>query len=209
MIKIFVHGLGQTDESWEEVVTELKVADSSCPNLKILLNSQEVTFDNLYKVFSKYCDEALGKIDLCGISLGGMLALKYAIDNPSKVNSLVLIGTQYKIPRFLFSLQALVFRFLPKSIFGNTGFSKKEFISLSASMKNIDFSEDLPKIKCKTLLICGEKDFANIKASKKLHKLINSSEISIVPNGKHELNVDSSIELSRILTKFYSGLHET
>ena len=204
--KIFIHGLGQTDKSWNNVTTELNNINSKCPNLKTLLGSKDVTFNNLYEAFSQYCDKFSDKIDLCGISLGGMLALKYTFNNPQKVNSLVLIGTQYKIPKLLFSLQGSVFRCLPNSVFGSMGFTKKDFITLTTSMKNIDFSKDLLNVNCKTLVICGKKDSANMKASNALHKIIKSSEITLVANSKHEVNTDAPIQLSKILLKFYNEM---
>ena len=53
------------------------------------------------------------KIDLCGLSLGGILALNYAIDYPNKVEKLVLIGTPYRVPKVMFSIQNIIFKFLP------------------------------------------------------------------------------------------------
>lgn len=41
------------------------------------------------------CDSFDVKIDLCGLSHGGVLALNYACVHPEKVHSLVLIATQY------------------------------------------------------------------------------------------------------------------
>ena len=58
-----------------------------------------------------------GPVHLCGLSLGGILALDYALDHPENVKTLVLIGTPHKVPKFAFALQNVVFRFLPKSAF--------------------------------------------------------------------------------------------
>ena len=65
------------------------------------------------------------KIDLCGLSLGGVLSLNYAIEYPHKINSLVLIAPQYKMPVNLLKVQNLLFRFMPKAAFQSTGFEKK------------------------------------------------------------------------------------
>ena len=54
---------------------------------------------NLYSSFVKYCNEFDGQIHLCGLSLGGILALNFALDFPQKVKTLVLIGTPYKVPK--------------------------------------------------------------------------------------------------------------
>lgn len=45
------------------------------------------------------CDKFDEPIDWCGLSLGGVLALNYAIERPDKVKSLVLIATPYMIPK--------------------------------------------------------------------------------------------------------------
>ncbi len=49
--------------------------------------------------------------NLCGISLGGILALNYVLDFPDKVKSLVLIGISHKVPKVMFSIQNIIFRF--------------------------------------------------------------------------------------------------
>ncbi len=198
---IFIHGLGQTDTSWEQVTKELP-CPCHCPNLKELLEAEEVTFSNLYDVFEEYCHSFSGKLHLCGISLGGMLALKYAIEHPEKVESLVLIGVQYKIPPLLFAVQGLVFQLLPSGLFGDVGFDKKDFISLTKSMKTLDFSDELHKITGKVFLICGEKDKANIKATYQLTEKLHGS-VTIIEKSNHEVNVDAPKELSRVLMKFF------
>ena len=88
MKQIYVHGLGQTSDSWTKTIDILQTTDYSlCPNLPDLVHSKEVTYDNLYAAFSDYCNQYDEPIDLCGLSLGGVLALNYAIQYPKKVHS--------------------------------------------------------------------------------------------------------------------------
>ena len=47
------------------------------------------------------------RLNLVGLSLGGLLALNYAVQHPAQINSLVLIGTPYEIPKRLLKLQKL------------------------------------------------------------------------------------------------------
>ncbi len=204
MTKIFIHGLGQTEKSWNNIVVNLKSSYNDCPNLKVLLGSKEITFSNLYKVFEVYCNNISGQLDLCGISLGGMLALKYTIQNPEKVNSLVLIAVQYKIPKMIFEFQGLVFKYLPSSCFGTSGFTKQDFIILTNSMKKLDFSGQLNKVKCETLIICGAKDIANKKATYELYNKLENAQICLIPNCTHEVNVNCPEELVNQLQKFYN-----
>ena len=77
-----------------------------------------------------------------------------------KVNSLVLIAAQYKMPKGLFKFQNFIFGFMPAKMFEETGFSKKDFITLSKTMMDIDFSNTLDSVSCLVLLLCGEKDKA-------------------------------------------------
>ena len=49
MKQIYVHGLGQTSDSWTKTIDILQTTDYSlCPNLPDLVHSKEVTYDNLY-----------------------------------------------------------------------------------------------------------------------------------------------------------------
>ena len=63
-----------------------------CPNLCEMLKGKDVTYSALYSSFAEYCNKLDEPINFCGSSLGGVLALNYAIENPMKVNSLVLIA---------------------------------------------------------------------------------------------------------------------
>ena len=200
---IFIHGLGQTDESWDKVITTLGVQNKHCPNLKSLLNSKTPTFNNLYMAFKQYCDKFSTPLNFCGISLGGILALKYTIENPDKVNSLILIGIQYKIPTLLFTLQGIVFKCLPQSTFASTGFTKTDFITLTNSMKYFNFEKELSGVKCKSMVICGNDDKANKKASVELSKKLLNSKLYLISNAKHEVNIDSPEELTSLLNDFY------
>ena len=101
-MKIFVHGLGQTADAWQEVMTEYVIEDAViCPELFQQTNNDDLTYDELYISFVKLCHQQPIPLDLCGLSLGGVLALNYALDYPERVNSLVLIATQYKMPKFI------------------------------------------------------------------------------------------------------------
>ena len=100
MGKVFVHGLGQTPESWNAVLSSMDETEKGvCPNLVKSAKNQKVNYKNLYNAFLELCDKFDEPIDWCGLSLGGVLALNYAIERPDKVKSLVLIATPYMIPK--------------------------------------------------------------------------------------------------------------
>lgn len=97
---LYLHGLGQKPDSWNRVIKETKVSKSSCSlSLSEMLEGKSITYKELYLSFSSECDKENEEIVLCGLSLGAVLTLNYAIDHPDKVKALVLIAAQYKMPK--------------------------------------------------------------------------------------------------------------
>jgi len=122
---LFIHGLGQDSSSWDKTISSLSKIDSIfCLDLWASQNEEEITYTNLYQSFVKHCNDIFDKLNLCGLSLGGILALNYAIEYSDKVQSIVLIGTQYKIPKGLMKFQNIIFRFMPNGSFSKIGMKK-------------------------------------------------------------------------------------
>ena len=134
---------------------------------------KDITYKELYSAFSEVCDKEDEEIVLCGLSLGAVLALNYAIDHPDKIKALVLIAAQYKMPEKLLKFQNVLFRLMPNSMFKQTGFTKADVISLCGTMAELDFTESLHNVSCPVLIVCGEKDNANKKASKELARYLS------------------------------------
>ena len=204
MKKILIHGSGHRADSWTKVIEYMNNdKDMLCPNLDTILNGKEASYTNLYSSFAEYCNKIDGKIDLCGLSLGGILALNYAIDYPEKVERLILIGTPHKVPKVMFSIQNVVFKLLPKSLFETMAFDKKDTFILGKTMKKLDFSNRVHKVQCPTLVISGEKDSANIKSAYYLSKNIKNSKLKIIANTGHVVNEENPKELSRVISEFW------
>lgn len=203
-MKILIHGSGHKADSWNKVITYMNNdKDILCPNLSEILNGKEASYHNLYNSFAEYCNQIDGKIDLCGLSLGGILALNYAIDYSNKVEKLVLIGTPHKVPKVMFSIQNVIFKFLPKKLFETMAFNKKNTFILGKTMKNLDSSNRVQNIKCQTLIICGEKDNANFKSAHYLAENIENAKLEIMKNTGHIINEESPKELSKLLIEFW------
>ena len=202
--KIFVHGSGHKATSWDKTISYMtNNEDIVCPNLSSILKGKEASYENLYSSFVKYCSEIDGQIHLCGLSLGGILALNFTLDFPKKVKSLVLIGTPYKVPKLAFCFQNIIFRFLPKSIFETMAFDKKDTFVLGNTMKNLDFSDRVKNIKCPTLILCGKKDSANVKSAQFLSQNIKSAELKIIENTGHVVNEENPKVLAELLSEYY------
>ena len=204
---LYLHGLGQTAESWNKVTRATEMADNSvCLDLAEMIKGKAATYSNLYSTLSEMCNAEKEDIFLCGLSLGGVLALNYAIDYPQKVKALVLIAAQYKMPTRLLKLQNALFRFMPQSMFQQTGFGKPDFISLCNTMVELDFSDSINQVSCPVLIVCGEKDKANKKASIELADILKHSQFKEISEIGHEVNLESPEKLASILREFYKTI---
>lgn len=198
--RVFVHGLGQTAASWNQTLAFFEQSHKCmCPELCKLADGRAVDYPNLYSAFCEYCAQLPQSLVLCGLSLGGVLCLHYAIEHPDKVRSLVLIAAQYQMPKALLRFQNALFRFMPQSMFAQTGFGKKDFLSLCKSMMALDFRGRLADVRCPALVLCGQKDHANQKASRQLAELLPNARLHILANAGHEINLDAPQELASLL----------
>ena len=201
---ILIHGSGHKADSWRETVSYLDHREGVlCPELSAILNGREASFPNLRAAFAQYCAQTSGPVHLCGLSLGGILALDYALEHPENVKTLVLIGTPHRVPKVAFALQNVVFRLLPKSAFASMAFDKKATFTLGTSMKDLDFSGRLGELRCPTLILCGEKDGANLKSARFLAGHIPGAELRVIGNTGHVVNEENPKALAERLNEFY------
>lgn len=187
MKTIFLHGLGQAAQDWEEVIRQTALSEVDCPEL-FSLSEGEITYFGIRNGLEKRYADITEPFCICGLSLGALLALDYAIRHNEQVAALVLIGVQYKVPSLLIDFQNLIFRCMPNKTFDDMGMSKNDVIRLAHSMRSLDFRSGLKDIKCPVTILCGEKDRANLKASRQLAELLSQSKLRIVPGAAHELN---------------------
>ena len=148
MINILVHGLGQTDKSWDKVkgILNQDNINIETPNLFEIAKNYQLTYENVFTVFVDYCNSFSDKLNLVGLSLGGILAIDYAILHPEKVNSITLCGVPYEMPKKLLKIQNFIFKFMPKRTFDNIGISKENFMQLTNSMAELNIKEKLSKM---------------------------------------------------------------
>lgn len=204
---LYLHGLGQKPDSWNRTIKETKVSGSSISlSLAEMSEGKDVTYEELYSAFSEVCDKEDEEIVLCGLSLGAVLALNYAIDHPDKTKALVLIAAQYKMPEKLLKFQNVLFRLMPNSMFKQIGFKKADVISLCGTMAKLDFTDSLHNVSCPVLIVCGEKDHANKKASKELTRYLSKSFFYELLKTGHEVNIEAPEEIAIVLQKFYDNI---
>ena len=77
--------------------------------------------------------------------------------------------------------------------------TKKDFITLTNSMADMDFTNGLDKVSCPVLVLCGEKDNVNKKAAMKLVEKLPKAKFSVVENSGHEVNIDNPQRLVELM----------
>ena len=196
---VLLHGMGQNASSWDKTISLLSDdTETVCPELSDFFTEGNCFYNKMYAAFCDYCNNFSELLNLCGLSLGAVLALNYAIDFPKKVNSLILIAPQYDMPKFLLKVQNVLFKFMPESQFKDIGLTKKDFITLTNSMADMDFTNGLDKVTCPVLIQCGEKDNVNKKAAIKLAEKLPNAKFATIENSGHEVNIDNPQGLAKV-----------
>lgn len=96
---LFLHGFTGSRKLWDEFRNNLNLPTISidCPghgNNLIKNLSKPYTFEDWQREFNLFLyQNNLKKINLCGYSMGGRLAISIATAFPEKINSLILIST--------------------------------------------------------------------------------------------------------------------
>lgn len=203
---LLLHGLGQGPGSWDGVLDALGPdPGAACPDLFGLCGGAP-DYPALYAALEDYAGALPEPVLLCGLSLGAVLALDYAIRCPERVAGLVLVAPQYKMPRALLRLQNAVFRMMPERAFAQTGLGKRDILRLTASMMDLDLRDGLARVDCPALILVGERDSANRKAARELAGLLPRATVREVPGAGHEVNVDAPRELAEALRGFWEKL---
>ena len=183
---IFLHGLGQSADSWKEVQELL--ADYPSEALDLFptgITSYQEAKESIYQHLSEETEPFV----LIGLSLGAVLSLELSSYDLPNLQALVLSGCPLKLAGNIpFYIQLLIFKLLPKRVFEKQGADKALMVGVSEELKTLDLTDISRTCPYPTLLICGSKDKPNLSSMRSLHKLISESQFQIIPDGPHVLN---------------------
>ena len=189
---IFLHGLGQSAESWKEVQNLLTDYPSEAIELfSSEVNSYQKVKDRVYQHLAQETEPFV----LVGLSLGAALALELSSYDLPNLRALVLSGCPLKLSgNILFYLQLLIFKLLPKRVFEKQGADKSLLVGVSEELKTLDLREIAKNCPYPTLLICGSQDKPNLSSMKAIQELMSNSQFQIIPDGPHVLNKEKPKE---------------
>ena len=183
---IFLHGLGQSAESWGEVQNLL--TDYSSEAIELFpsgVSNYQQTKERVYQHLVQETEPFI----LVGLSLGAALALELSSYDLPNLRALVLSGCPLKLAgNILFYVQLLIFKLLPKRVFEKQGADKDLMVGVSEELKTLDLREIARNCPYPSLLICGSQDKPNLSSMKTIQELMPNSQFQIIPDGPHILN---------------------
>ncbi len=171
-----------------------------------------------------------GRVILAGQSMGGAVALSYALAYPADVGGLVLMGTGARLrvnPGFLKTLSDNVekppswYREIILPMYGGVDAAVRDMILERTCLfpvrthlndflccDRFDIMERIPEIALPVLLVCGGRDIMTpVKYSQYLADRIPGSRMVILPDAGHMIFLEKPDELNREIEVFVRDNH--
>ena len=203
---IFLHGLGQSADSWKEVQDLL--ADYPSEALDLFPSGVGTYKEVKEHIYQRLTVETEPFV-LVGLSLGAALALELSSYDLPNLQALVLSGCPLKLAGNIpFYIQLLIFKLLPKRIYEKQGADKSLLVGVSEELKTLDLREIARNCSYPTLLICGSQDKPNLSSMKAIQELMPNSQFQIIPEGPHILNRAKPKEFAEITRSFLELLKQ-
>lgn len=227
---VFIHGLSDSLLYWEILTSHLK-NDHEVIRMDLRghggseLGNDEITIDTYVEDLNNLLNELnVSSAGLIGFSLGGAIALDFALKYPDKVNSLVLMSSFYKIDEHLVNIfkqfkNALSISFeefydlilpmvlCPSVIEKNREELEmlKQLASITANVdayikaidaeRDFNIEDDLSKINVPTLILAGKyDDITLVDSQEELQRRIKDSQLIVLDDVKHNLLIGKNNE---------------
>jgi len=240
-VAVLIHGLGANSNMWQFQWRELEQAGFRIivPDMRGFGNtpySQPNTAASMAADVLALLDElGIPKANIIGLSMGGAIAMQFALNYPERVDKLVLANTAAKFANkfggaLYTALRYALLKIIPRHVGAemtakylfpnpNHGAYRKEFVneimqvSEKAFMETIkglilhNLKKQVHNISAPTLILGSKKDLVTPPFQQKfLEKTIPNSKLVIFENSGHVSAVDNHEEFNRVLLDFLSSL---
>lgn len=230
---IFIHGAGGSAAHWTPLLSHLssnllpffyELPGHGDREDKVSQDISSATTD-----FACFVQQNnLTQLNLVAHSLGGLIALKFALDFPSRIKKMILISTAAKMLMHPDFIKQIYSRQLNME-FLMAGFAEKiseplkqqvisDLLRLNLCNKSEDFmgvtrcnlNMELNKISIPTLILIGELDrIISPRRSRELGKKILSSKIKMIPNAAHYPHLENIKVTASYINGFLDVFSET
>jgi pimeloyl-ACP methyl ester carboxylesterase len=228
---VFIHGAGGNNLLWKRSLQFL-----SGPKRAFAVNlpghpSGDVTCRTVGEyagaVYGFISEEGLGRVAVCGHSMGSAIALTVALEHPGAVSGLILVDGGAKLgvsPPILEGLSNQPLRAIEELITPMSfhavdlamGREARTALSLSnlaiflndyRACDGFDVRDKLPSISAKSMIVCGEDDrMTPPRYSQYLNARIPGSSMFLIPDAGHMVPLEKPEALGRLIQTFLSPL---
>lgn len=206
---IFLHGLGQTPQDWNDVLKkipqEIQPLVPDVQGIGFLENGNYSLQKAAVELADLLDKQGIVSAHFCGLSLGAILAAECAHHHPERVKTLFLSGMQIKPNVPIMAFQSAVFHLMPKSAFKKMGTTKEKAVTIMRALQKLDMTSQISGIDIPVMLLNGGKDRANKKAAIQMTQLLAGSKLVFLENAGHEVNKDKPAEFAKWLSEFILG----
>ena len=197
-----LHGIGQTGQAWKQVMDHLP--EQELVALELFENGRlPEDYQHLVAKVRSLLEAEQEDFVLLGLSLGASLIYSLLDQPPAHLKGIVACAGQYKLKGNLpYQLQGFIFKVMPGSAFAKEGFDKANLIGFYESMMGLDLTEVVSKSRLPALVVCGQKDFFNVKTSKQAANLMPKAQFQMIPSAGHLLTDDAPEALAHLVREF-------
>ena len=171
----------------------------------------------------------LGRVHLCGLSIGGMLGQRLAAKSPDLLASLILCDTAQTMSREVWDERLATIRKsgievivegtmerwftkpfrerAPDTVQGIRNMVRRTpaegYLGCGTAIRNMDLRPDGPRITCPTLVLVGEEDPATpVASARAINEAIRGSSLTIIPQASHLSPVEQPQAITGAIAAF-------
>lgn len=200
---LFLHGLGETPQAWNDVINEFERIDALTPTV---FDQPSGTPWSLHERTDELAASLNNPVDVVGLSLGAVMGLDLAIRHPHMVRSLFLSAPQARPPKALMRIQSVLMRVLPERLVCPPQISKQQLLEILRQISAIDFEPELGNITVPTTIACGSKDRANLPAARTISQQIPHARLIVVPDAGHQWHQSMPTEFAHELKAHWNSI---
>jgi 3-oxoadipate enol-lactonase len=202
---VLLHGSGRASRMWQPVLRDLSAGwHVLAPDLPGFGRSTgPFTVSGAAQLVGEMAAVQTAPVHLCGLSLGGLIALRVAARLGPQVASLTITGTPV-VPRRDFPAALRRFRRLPGPLlplFSDVA-GRREWLRMIDELEATDVRDYLPLVTAPALVVCGSRDWRAVPAACELAKGIPAGRVWVAPHQGHNWPVISPNLFSKVVTDF-------
>ncbi|MDO4887871.1 MAG: alpha/beta fold hydrolase [Actinomycetaceae bacterium] len=203
----FLHGLGEGPEVWQPIIDRLPEGFTGvAPTLAGMRDADDIAFsmeEATHSILREADSRLLDNFDLCGLSLGAVVATQLAIAHGERIGKLAISGGQVRPNPLLMRGQSLAMRAIPESRMPE-GMSKRRLLDVLNVMSRVDLRSGIKNIDVPTLVMCGLRDRPNLPAARCLARSIAGARLELVGGAGHLWHAHMPQAFSGLLNAFLS-----